>query len=94
MKLQNITKYDLKIYIVAIVIILFTLCLLNYLMAPTVDVITLSSFNPIEIIDGSAFALSFGGGVPIILSYLIISAVLIGLCFCLTQLIRKISKKN
>lgn len=93
MKQKNITKYDLKIYITGVVIILFMLCLLSYFIAPTTDVITLSSFNPIAIIDGMAFALSFGGGVSVVLSYLIILVVLGGLWFCLTRLIRKISKK-
>lgn len=94
MKQKNITKYDLKIYITAVVIILFMLCLLSYFMAPATDVITFSSFNPIAIIDGTAFALSFGCGVPAVLSYLIIGVVLAGLWFCLTRVIRKISKKN
>ena len=93
MKHKNITKYDLKIYITAAVIMLFILCLLSYLIAPTHDVITLSSFNPIAIIDGTAFALSFGGGASVVLSYLIILVVLIGLWLCLTRLIRKILKK-
>lgn len=90
MILKNITKHDIKIYIAAVVIIIFLLCFLSYLMAPTTDVFTLSSFNPIEIIDGTAFALGFGIGIPFVCSYLIIAMVLIGLWFCLTRLIRKI----
>lgn len=93
MKLKDIAKYDFKIYIAVVVVILFLLCLLSYLMAPTTDVITLSSFNPMEIIDGTAFALSFGLGVPFVLSYLIIVMALIGLWLCLAWLIREILKR-
>lgn len=93
MKLKNATKYDFKIYVAATVVILFLLCFLSYLMAPTTDAITLGSFNPVEIIDGTAFALSFGFGVPFVLSCLIIVMILIGLWFCLTWLIREILKR-
>lgn len=90
MKRDNMSRHNFKILLVAGVVLLLLLCLLSFIMAPATDTLEISSFNPIEIINGGAFMLGFGFGCPIILSYLLIVLILAGLWFCLFWLIRQV----
>lgn len=76
--------------LLATLLLVILLCGLNYLVEPTHDTFVWSSFNPLYLLSGVAFFLSFGLGSPILLSYLFIFILLGGIWLLLYSLVRAI----
>lgn len=76
--------------LLATLLLVILLCGLNYLVEPTHDTFMWSSFNPLYLVNGLAFFLSFGLGSPILLSYLFIFILLGGIWLLLYSLVRAI----
>lgn len=94
MGMHSLSAYRLKTSLAATVLFLGILCLLSYLMAPAVDRLTLSLFNPMEVVHGMAFFMGFGLGFSSFFSYLLVAILLIAFWFFLFGLIRNIWKET
>lgn len=83
------TKYNLKTAALATVALVLVLCAFSYMLNPGFG---WGSINPVDGLDGTAFALSFGLGFPVWLSFGTIAVVLMAVWFGLLCLVRKIIK--
>ncbi|CDN31791.1 hypothetical protein BN938_1711 [Mucinivorans hirudinis] len=70
--MNNITKYNLKTIAISVTGLILLFCVLSFLIAPQSDVFQLESINPLGILEGTAFALSWGLGFPIWISIITI----------------------
>ena len=66
--MNNITKYNIKVVVIATVAVLLLLSFCNYISAPESDSL-LEAMNPYPVLAGIAFVLSYMGA-PIFISIL------------------------
>lgn len=72
--------------------VVLSFCLLSYLIAPQSDGFLWSSINPLEFLEGVAFALGFGLGFPVWLSVIVIGLVSFLWFIVFLWIVRKVVK--
>lgn len=67
-KVKSITRHKISVSAISVFVLILQFCLLTFLSTPETDSFDFSSINPLSIIKGFIFPLSFGFGFPIWLS--------------------------
>lgn len=90
--MNKINRYNIITLLISVILFVLLLCVLTYSTAPESDKFQLESINPLDILEGTMFLFSYGFGVPLWLSVVILAVASMLIITLLFKAVRRIMR--